>query len=76
MGGKWIETLKESDRRVERVAVVFNPQTAPYAGHYVRSVEAAAPSFAVSVTSAPVHGTTEFRGAGIGAALVSPGGTP
>ena len=61
MGSKWIDTLKEIDRRVERVAVIFNPQTAPYAEHYLRSVEAAAPSFAVVVTSVPVHDTAELE---------------
>lgn len=61
MGSKWIDTLKEIDRRVERVAVIFNPQTAPYAGHYLRSVEAAASSFTVAVTSVPVHDTAELE---------------
>jgi putative ABC transport system substrate-binding protein len=61
MGSKWIDTLKEIDRRVERVAVIFNPQTAPYAGHYLRSVEAAASSFTVAVTSVPVHDIAELE---------------
>src|ERR1035437_1049261 len=61
MGSKWIDTLKEIDRRVERVAVIFNPPTAPYAEHYLRSVEAAASSFTVAVTSVPIHDTAELE---------------
>jgi putative ABC transport system substrate-binding protein len=29
MGGKWLELLKEIEPRVTRVAIVFNPNTAP-----------------------------------------------
>src|ERR1019366_5964810 len=71
MGSKWIDTLKEIDRRVERVAVIFNPQTAPYAEHYLRSVEAAASSFTVAVTSVPVHDTAELERAVAAFASVS-----
>jgi putative ABC transport system substrate-binding protein len=57
MGGKWIEVLKEIDPRVARVAVIFNPDTAPHAGFILRSIEAAAPSFAAEPIAAPVHDT-------------------
>jgi len=42
IGGKWLQTLKEIAPAVTRVAVVFNPQTAPYAGALLRPIEAAA----------------------------------
>jgi len=47
IGTKWLETLKEVAPRVTRVALVFNPQTAPFADLFWRPVEAAAPSFAI-----------------------------
>jgi len=43
IGGKWLQLIKEVDPRITRVAVIFNPQTAPFAGLFVRSIEAAAP---------------------------------
>ena len=56
IGTKWLETLKQVATRVTRVALVFNPQTAPFADLFWRPIEAAAPSFAVVPTSArPAH---------------------
>ena len=51
IGTKWLETLKQAAPRVTRVALVFNPQTAPFADLFWRPIEAAAPSFAVVPTS-------------------------
>jgi putative ABC transport system substrate-binding protein len=53
--GKWLQLLKEVAPRVTRVAVIFNPDTAPYAPLFNRAIEAAARSFGVTVTLAPVH---------------------
>jgi putative tryptophan/tyrosine transport system substrate-binding protein len=53
--GKRLELLKEVAPRVTRVAVIFNPETAPFAGLFNRAIEAAAPSFGITVTLAPVH---------------------
>jgi putative tryptophan/tyrosine transport system substrate-binding protein len=52
VGTKWLELLKQAAPRVTRVALIFNPQTAPFADLFWRPVEAAAPSFAVVPTSA------------------------
>src|SRR5262249_37281816 len=41
ISGKWIEILKEVNPHLDRVASVFNPQTAPYAQMFLRSIEAA-----------------------------------
>ena len=46
IGTKWLETLKQLAPRVTRVALVFNPDTAPFAGLFQQPVEAAAPSSA------------------------------
>jgi putative ABC transport system substrate-binding protein len=52
IGGKWLETLIEIAPTVTRVAVIFNPQTAPYAPAFLRPIEAAASSFAVKPMAA------------------------
>ena len=53
--GKWLQLLKEVAPRVTRVAVVYNPDTAPFAPLFNREIEAAAPSFGMTVAPAPVH---------------------
>jgi putative tryptophan/tyrosine transport system substrate-binding protein len=50
IGTKWLETLKQVAPRVTRVALVFNPQTAPFANLFWPPIEAAAPSFALVPT--------------------------
>jgi putative tryptophan/tyrosine transport system substrate-binding protein len=56
--GKWLQLLKEIAPGVTRVAVIFNPDTAPFAPLFNRAIEAAAPSFGISITLAPVHDDT------------------
>jgi putative tryptophan/tyrosine transport system substrate-binding protein len=55
IGTKWLEALKQTAPRVTRVALVFNPQSAPYADLFLRPVEAAAPSFSVAPIAAAVR---------------------
>jgi putative tryptophan/tyrosine transport system substrate-binding protein len=55
IGTKWLEALKQTAPRVTRVALVFNPQSAPYADRFLRPVEAAAPSFSVTPIGAAVR---------------------
>jgi putative ABC transport system substrate-binding protein len=47
--GKWLEMLKEIAPRLARIALVFNPKTAPYYKHYQRAAEAVAPLLAVDL---------------------------
>ena len=61
MAGKWLELLKEIAPRVNRVAFLFNPATAPYAEYYLNPFRAAAASFAVEAIAAPVHDTSELE---------------
>ena len=42
MMGKWLQLLKEIAPAVTRVAIIFNPDTAPYAEVFNRGIEAAA----------------------------------
>src|SRR5215470_2217458 len=72
--GKWLELLKEVAPRVKRVAFIFNPNLAPGGGsYYTRLIEAAAPSFAVAPTIAPVHDAGDIERA-IGEFVREPNG--
>ena len=61
MGGKWLETLKQAAPRVTRVALIFNPQTAPFSSSFVRLIEEAAPSLAIETTAMPVQNSVELE---------------
>ena len=61
MAGKWLELLKEIAPRVNRVAFLFNPATAPYFEYYLKPFKAAAASFAVEGIAAPVHDASELE---------------
>jgi putative ABC transport system substrate-binding protein len=61
MAGKWLELLKEIAPRVARVAMLFNPATAPYAEYWLNPFKAAAASVAVQAIVAPVHDTSELE---------------
>src|SRR5215468_4665745 len=63
MGGKWLEVLKEIAPRVRRVALIFNPATQPSFATFLRSIEAAAPSFGVKPIPTPVHSVIEIEDA-------------
>jgi putative tryptophan/tyrosine transport system substrate-binding protein len=63
IAGKWLELLKEIAPRVARVALLFNPTTAPYAEYYLKPFNTAAASFAVEAIAAPVHDTSELTSA-------------
>ena len=61
MAGKWLGILREITPPVARVAVLYNPATAPYAGLYLRNIEDIAPAFAVAVQTAPVKDDAEIE---------------
>jgi putative tryptophan/tyrosine transport system substrate-binding protein len=62
VGGKWVELLKEIAPRTERVAVLSNPATAVPLELFMPSIQAAASTFAVPVSAAPVHAKDEIEG--------------
>jgi putative tryptophan/tyrosine transport system substrate-binding protein len=74
MAGKWLELLKEIAPRVERVAMLFNPATAPYAEVFLNPFKAAAAAFAVEVIVAPVRDKSELESAIAAQARESNGG--
>jgi putative ABC transport system substrate-binding protein len=52
VGGKWVQLLKEIAPRTVRVALLFNPATAVPIQFFMPSIQAAASSFAVEVSTA------------------------
>ncbi len=71
--GKWLQLLKEIAPGVTRVAVIFNPDTAPFAPLFNRAIEAAAPTLGMTVRLAPVHDDSAIEEA-IAAQARGPGG--
>src|SRR6516164_7257051 len=61
LGGKWLELLKEIAPNVARVALPFNPTTAPYAEIYLNHVKAAGASFGVETITTPVRDSSELE---------------
>jgi putative tryptophan/tyrosine transport system substrate-binding protein len=61
LAGKWVELLREIAPRTVRVALLSNPATGrPQL--FMPSIQAAASSFAVQVSTAPVHAKAEIEG--------------
>lgn len=53
VGGKWLALLKHAASNVSRIALLFNPETAPFAEGYLHSARAAAQTHSQAPTSAP-----------------------
>jgi putative ABC transport system substrate-binding protein len=60
LGTKWVEVLKQIAPGTRRVTAMFNPDTAPYYGMYLRSIEAATSAIAVELIAAEVHSETDI----------------
>jgi putative ABC transport system substrate-binding protein len=74
MAGKWLELLKEIAPRVARIALLFNPATAPYAEYYLTPFKSAAASFGVEAIAVPVRDTSELESAIVAQARAPNGG--
>jgi len=60
--GKWLELLTQIAPDVKRVAIMFNPDSAPYVeSDYVHQFETAARSLHVAPITAPVHSDVEIE---------------
>jgi ABC-type uncharacterized transport system substrate-binding protein len=73
IGSKWLEALKHVAPEVTRVALIFNPDTAPFAHLFWQPVEDAAPSFDVEPIQVPVRDIGEIE-RGIAAFARNPNG--
>jgi putative tryptophan/tyrosine transport system substrate-binding protein len=63
LGGKWIELLRDILPRVRRAVMMFNPETAPHIGFYLRPIEAAARSHGIEPVTIAVHSVVEIESA-------------
>ena len=62
MSGKWVELLKEIAPSVTRVAILFNPATAPRGGsYYFDPFKAAVQSLGLETIAATVHDKSEIE---------------
>jgi putative ABC transport system substrate-binding protein len=62
IGTKWVELLKEIAPRVVRIALMFNPETAPCVTRYYQGpMEASARSLGIYPSANPVHNDLEVE---------------
>ena len=61
LGGKWLELLHEVAPRILHVAILFNPQTAPYARYYLDTFHPAATALSIEPIDAPFHSAAELE---------------
>jgi putative tryptophan/tyrosine transport system substrate-binding protein len=61
LGGKWLELLSEIAPGLKRVAIMFNPGTAPQISAFRPSLETAARLLKVVLIMAPVHSDVEIE---------------
>jgi putative ABC transport system substrate-binding protein len=59
LAGKWLSILKDIAPSITRVLVLYNPDNSNWSG-YVRTIDAAAPSLAVTVSAARVTAPDEI----------------
>jgi putative ABC transport system substrate-binding protein len=61
VGSKWLELLKAVAPQVSRVALMYNPRTAPFAPIFMRSAEDAARTLGLEFKPAQVSGQHEIE---------------
>lgn len=61
LGSKWLGLLHDVAPRVSRVALMFNPNTAPFARYYLATFRSAASALAVEPIEVPVYGAAEIE---------------
>ncbi len=72
IAGKWLQLLKEISPRIERIAVIYNPSTAPHA-IFLPVMRMVAPQIGVALIDAPVVDKAEIEGT-LGTFARAPGG--
>jgi putative ABC transport system substrate-binding protein len=61
LGSKWIDLLKDVMPSLERVAVMFNPDTSPQTKYFMSAIKAEAPSLGVQVFPMPVRAFADIE---------------
>src|SRR5262249_59697467 len=72
-GGKWLGGLKKLPPAVTRIAIIYNPDTAPYGPMFFPPMQNAAPAMGVALSISPVHTVAEIEHVVAGAGR-EPGG--
>ena len=81
LAGKWLSLLKDMVPGLARVALLFHPDTAPFAPFYVQAAQESGERLALKVTAAGLRDATDIEpsiaavaGSGDGGLLVLPDG--
>jgi putative tryptophan/tyrosine transport system substrate-binding protein len=61
LSGKWLELIHRIAPSVSRVAMLFNPQSEPYARYYLETFRAGAAALSVMAIEAPFHDAAEIE---------------
>src|SRR5262249_17544659 len=61
IGSKLVEALTQIAGRTNGVALIFNPDTAPFAPRFWPSIESAAALFALQTVKLPIHNVSEIE---------------
>jgi putative ABC transport system substrate-binding protein len=61
VAGKWLAMLKEIAPRLERVAFVVNPKTAPFYNYYLRAAESLSPSLGIKLVPSLVENVEDIE---------------
>jgi putative tryptophan/tyrosine transport system substrate-binding protein len=61
LSGKWLELMHRIAPSVSRVAMLFNPQSEPYARYYLETFHAGAAALSVTAIEAPFHDAVEIE---------------
>lgn len=61
LSGKWLELMHQIAPSVSRVALLFNPQSEPYAHFYLDTFHAGATALSVMAIEAPFHDAVEIE---------------
>jgi putative ABC transport system substrate-binding protein len=61
MASKWLEILKQLAPPMTRVAMLFNPEAAPYAKYFAQAIENVPAAYRMQLISAPVRAPREIE---------------
>jgi len=61
LSGKWLELMRSIAPSVSRVAILFNPQTAPYARYYLETFRSAAAATGIEPAEASFSGAADIE---------------
>jgi ABC-type uncharacterized transport system substrate-binding protein len=61
MGGKWVDMLKSAAPSTKSVAVIFNPNTAPYGEAFFRQIKTSAAALAIEAFDGHVQNLAELE---------------